>query len=104
MSTLEKDLDEYEVSQLLCGKYDKKDCVLCISAGAGGTEANDWAGMLLRMYKRFAERRGFRLIVVEEMVADFGIKSVELRIEGEYAYGYLRGEKGTHRCDANVKL
>ena len=66
--------------------------MLVITAGAGGTEAGDWAGMLLRMYKRFAERRGFRQTVVEEAPADFGIKSAELRIEGD-----LRGEKGTHR-------
>ena len=97
LSVLEKDLDLYEVSQLLSGKYDRQDCMLCIQAGAGGTEANDWAGMVYRMYKRFAERRGFKLVVVDEQQADFGIKSVELRIEGEFAYGYLRGEKGTHR-------
>ena len=97
LSVLAKDLDLYEVSQLLSGKYDRQDCMLCIQAGAGGTEANDWAGMVYRMYKRFAERRGFKLVVVDEQQADFGIKSVELRIEGEFAYGYLRGEKGTHR-------
>lgn len=94
---LEKDLDGFELERLLSGKYDKQGCTLCIQSGAGGTEAQDWAGMLLRMYKRFAERRGFKVTTVEEMSADFGIKSVELRIEGPYAYGYLSGEKGTHR-------
>lgn len=97
LSKLEKDLDAFEVEQLLGGKYDKNGCTLCIQSGAGGTEAQDWAGMLYRMYKRFAERRGFRTTIVEEANADFGIKSCEIRIEGDYAYGYLAGEKGTHR-------
>lgn len=70
---------------------------LFYNSGAGGTEAQDWAGMLFRMYKRFCERKGFKVTVVEEMPADFGIKSVEMLIEGPYAYGYLAGEKGTHR-------
>ena len=86
----------FEVERLLSGKYDKYGCTLCIQSGAGGTEANDWAGMLYRMYRRFAERRGFKLTIVEEMTADFGIKSVEMKIEGLYAYGYLSGEKGTY--------
>ena len=97
LNTLEKDLANFELERLLGGKYDKYGCTLCIQSGAGGTEAQDWAGMLLRMYKRFCERRGFKLTVVEEIPADFGIKSCELRIEGPYAYGYLSGEKGTHR-------
>ena len=97
LTKLEKDLDAFEVEQLLGGKFDKNSCTLCIQSGAGGTEAQDWAGMLYRMYKRFAERRGFRVSIVEEMQADFGIKSCEMRIEGDYAYGYLAGEKGTHR-------
>jgi peptide chain release factor 2 len=97
LSTLERDLDAFEVEQLLGGKYDKNGCTLCIQSGAGGTEAQDWAGMLYRMYKRFAERRGFRVTIVEEATADFGIKTCEMRIEGDYAYGYLAGEKGTHR-------
>jgi len=94
---LEKDLDAFEIERLLSGKYDKYGCTLCIQSGAGGTEAQDWAGMLYRMYKRFAERRGFKITIVEEMTADFGIKSVEMKIEGPFAYGYLGGEKGTHR-------
>jgi len=94
---VEADLENFEVERLLNGKYDKYGCTLCIQSGAGGTEAQDWAGMLLRMYKRFAERRGFKITTVEEMSADFGIKSCEIRIEGPFAYGYLSGEKGTHR-------
>ena len=82
LDCVEKDLDAFEVERLLSGKYDKYGCTLCIQSGAGGTEAQDWAGMLLRMYKRFAERRGFKLTIVEEMPADFGIKSVEIKIEG----------------------
>ena len=94
LKSLEKDLEAFEIERLLNGKYDKQSCTLCIQSGAGGTEANDWAGMLYRMYKRFAERRGFKITIVDEITADFGIKSVEMRIDGLYAYGYLSGEKG----------
>lgn len=97
LDELEKDLAMFEVERLLNGKYDACGCGMTIQSGAGGTEAQDWAGMLLRMYKRFAERRGYKVTVIEEMKADFGIKSVELKIEGQFAYGYLSGEKGTHR-------
>lgn len=97
LNTLEKDLGAFEVERLLGGKYDRNSCTLCIQSGAGGTEAQDWAGMLYRMYKRYAERRGFKISIIEEATADFGIKSCEIKIEGEYAYGYLAGEKGTHR-------
>jgi len=97
LNSLEKDLDAFQVERLLSGKYDKLACGMTIQSGAGGTEAQDWAGMLYRMYKRFAERRGFKFTVVEELPADFGIKSVEFKIEGPFAYGYLSGEKGTHR-------
>lgn len=97
LNKLEKDLDAFEIEKLLGGKYDKYGCTLCIQSGAGGTEAQDWAGMLLRMYKRFAERKGYKTTMVEVMTADFGIKSCEIRIEGPFAYGYLGGEKGTHR-------
>lgn len=97
LDTLEKDLEGFEVERLLSGKYDKYGCTICIQSGAGGTEAQDWAGMLYRMYKRFAERKNFRITITEEMNADFGIKLVEMNIEGLFAYGYLRGEKGTHR-------
>lgn len=97
LQVLEKDLDAFEIEKLLGGKYDKYGCTLCIQSGAGGTEAQDWAGMLLRMYKRFAERKGYKISMVETMTADFGIKSCEMRIEGPFAYGYLGGEKGTHR-------
>jgi peptide chain release factor 2 len=97
LENLEKDLDQFEVERLLSGKYDNYPCCIQIQSGAGGTEAQDWAGMLLRMYRRFAERRGFKVTTVEENKEDFGIKSAEIIVDGPYAYGYLAGEKGTHR-------
>eukprot|EP01035_Chromulina_nebulosa_P017219 gene17219-22742_t len=97
LNNLERDLKRFEIERLLSGKYDKYGCMLCIQSGAGGTEAQDWAGMLLRMYKRFAERKGFKITTLDESPADFGIKSVEIKIEGPFAYGFLSGEKGTHR-------
>ena len=95
--TLEKDLESFEVERLLGGKYDDCPCIINIQSGAGGTEAQDWAGMLLRMYRRYAERQGFKCTTIEENKEDFGIKSAELQIDGPFAYGYLAGEKGTHR-------
>lgn len=97
LDQIEVDLSRFEVERLLNGKYDHCPCGMTIQSGAGGNDAQDWAAMLLRMYKRFAERRGFKVTTIEEMSADCGIKSVELKIEGDYAYGYLSGEKGTHR-------
>ena len=97
LQKIEKDLDDFEIQRLLSGKYDKYGCTLCIQSGAGGTEAQDWAEMLYRMYRRFAERKGYRITILDEARADHGIKSVEMKIEGAFAYGYLSGEKGTHR-------
>ncbi len=80
------------------GKYDDEWAYLAIHAGAGGTDAQDWAGMLLRMYSRWAERRGFRVEVVSEMPGDeAGIKSATLSIQGDYVYGYAKSERGVHR-------
>ncbi|CAN5154331.1 peptide chain release factor 2 [soil metagenome] len=82
----------------LSGPYDERSAVLAISAGAGGTDAADWAQMLLRMYLRWAERRGFRTQILESTPGEeAGLKSVTCTVEGEYAYGYLRNERGTHR-------
>jgi peptide chain release factor 2 len=82
----------------LSGQYDERSAVLAISAGAGGTDAADWAQMLLRMYLRWAERRGFRTQILESTPGEeAGLKSVTCTVEGEYAYGYLRNERGTHR-------
>ena len=90
--------DKWELEQLLSGPYDKKGAVLTINAGAGGTDAQDWAEILLRMYTRWAESQNYRVILAEMSPGDeAGIKSATLEIEGKYAFGYLKGEKGTHR-------
>ena len=98
VSQLNRELDQWELQQLLSGPYDKEGAVLTINAGAGGTDAQDWAEMLLRMYTRWCEQQDYRFSVVEKSDGDeAGLKSVTLEVEGRYAYGYLKGEKGTHR-------
>ncbi|MGB3571529.1 MAG: peptide chain release factor 2, partial [Phormidesmis sp.] len=95
---LNRELDQWELQQLLAGPYDKKGAVLSIDAGAGGTDAQDWAEMLLRMYTRWSEQNGYRFSLIEKSDgSEAGLKSVTVEIEGRYAYGYLKGEKGTHR-------
>ncbi|XP_052187176.1 peptide chain release factor PrfB1, chloroplastic isoform X2 [Diospyros lotus] len=95
---LNKALDRFELTQLLSGPYDKEGAVIYITAGAGGTDAQDWADMLLRMYVRWAEKQRYKTRVVEKSLGEeAGIKSATIEIEGRYAYGYLSGEKGTHR-------
>ncbi len=95
---LTRALDLWELQQLLSGPYDKEGAVLTINAGAGGTDAQDWAEMLLRMYTRWSEQNGYRFTLVEKSEGDeAGLKSATMEIEGRYAYGYLKGEKGTHR-------
>ncbi|MBW4665556.1 MAG: peptide chain release factor 2 [Chroococcus sp. CMT-3BRIN-NPC107] len=95
---LHKELDGWELQQLLSGTYDEKGAVLAINAGAGGTDAQDWAEMLLRMYTRWAEEHGYRVTLEEISQGDeAGLKSATIEIAGRYAYGYLRSEKGTHR-------
>lgn len=90
--------EELRIRTLLSGEYDSNNAVVAIHAGSGGLDAQDWAGMLLRMYTRWAERRGFKVRMVDCQDADEGgIKSAMLEIEGEYAYGYLKHEKGVHR-------
>jgi peptide chain release factor 2 len=98
LTELEAMLERVETQSLLSGKNDARNCFLSIYAGDGGTEANDWAEMLLRMYLRYCERAGFK--VEEESMhrgEEAGIKDVTLRIAGPYAYGYLSCERGTHR-------
>lgn len=98
LTHLQHELERWELEQLLSGTYDTKGAVLTINAGAGGTDAQDWAEMLLRMYTRWAEKQGYKVHLTEISEGDeAGIKSATLEIEGRYAYGYLKGEKGTHR-------
>ena len=95
---LRQDLDRWELERLLSGTYDAEGAVLSINAGAGGTDAQDWALMLMRMYTRWAEQHGMKVSVDELSEGEeAGIKSCTIEIEGRYAYGYLRNEKGTHR-------
>ena len=96
--TLQDALDRWELERLLNGPYDQEGAVLTINAGAGGTDAQDWAEMLMRMYNRWAERNGMTSTVAElSQGEEAGIKSATLEISGRHAYGYLRHEKGTHR-------
>jgi peptide chain release factor 2 len=95
---LSQQLDSWELQQLLSGEYDAKGATLTINAGAGGTDAQDWAEILLRMYTRWAQKKNYKVTMAEISEGDeAGIKSVTIEIEGRYAYGYLKGEKGTHR-------
>lgn len=98
ISILNQELDRWELQQLLSGPYDESGAVLSINAGAGGTDAQDWANMLLRMYTRWGEVQEYKVRLTELSEGDeAGIKSATLEIEGRYAYGYLKAEKGTHR-------
>lgn len=99
-SMFEQANEKYEklsVLNLLSGEVDNSSAFLTIHSGAGGTEAEDWAYMLSRMYTRWAERRGFKIETVDILEAEGGIKSITFQIDGEYAYGYLKGEAGIHR-------
>ncbi len=95
---LTAELDRWELEQLLSGPYDPRGAVITFNAGAGGTDAQDWAEMLMRMYSRWAEQRGFKVQLLDISEGEeAGIKSATLEIDGKYAYGYLWAEKGTHR-------
>jgi peptide chain release factor 2 len=95
---LNQELDRWELQQMLSDTFDSKGAVLTINAGAGGTDAQDWAEMLLRMYTRWGEKQGYKVHLTELSEGDeAGIKSATLEIQGRYAFGYLKGEKGTHR-------
>jgi bacterial peptide chain release factor 2 (bRF-2) len=95
---LNQALDRWELEQLLGGEYDQNSAILTINAGAGGTDAQDWAEMLLRMYTRFCEAKGYRVELSDISEGEeAGIKSASLVVHGRYAYGYLVAEKGTHR-------
>ena len=98
LTELRQGLDRWELQRLLSGEYDKEGAVLSINAGAGGTDAQDWAQMLLRMYTRWAEDHDMRVTINEMSEGEeAGLKSATIEVEGRYAYGYLRNEKGTHR-------
>ncbi len=98
MKTLGHQLDQWELQRLLSGPYDINGAILTLNAGAGGTDAQDWAEMLLRMYTRWGERKGYKVQLAEISEGDeAGLKSATLEITGRYAYGYLKSEKGTHR-------
>lgn len=98
LARLEKELSGWELKNLLSGEYDISDAVLTINAGAGGTDAQDWAQMLLRMYMRWAEEQHYKVELLDESEGEeAGIKSATIRISGEYAYGYAKAEKGVHR-------
>lgn len=98
LAALKKKYDDLSVQTLLSGEYDMLGAIISIHPGAGGTESQDWASMLERMYVRFAQRKDFKLTVLERQNGDTaGIKSVTMSVEGVYAYGYLKSEKGVHR-------
>jgi len=98
LESVETRLAQMEFRRMFSDPMDPRPCFLDIQAGAGGTEAQDWAGMLLRMYTRYAERKGFKVDILEESEGEVaGISSATLKIEGDYAYGLLRTETGVHR-------
>ena len=95
---IDKNLEKFEIETLLSGKYDKNNAILTLHPGAGGTEAQDWAEMLYRMYTRWANKSGYKVEELDYLEGDeAGIKSVTFEVIGENAYGYLKGEMGVHR-------
>ncbi len=98
LDLVEKEIDSFEIRQMLSGEYDEADAILTINAGAGGTDAQDWASMLLRMYMRWAEQRGRGVELLDKLDGEeAGIKSATIKITGKYAFGYAKAEKGVHR-------
>jgi peptide chain release factor 2 len=98
IAKLQRELDEFELKVMLSGPHDAKAAILSIHPGAGGTESQDWAQMLMRMYLRWCERAGFKAEVVDLLPGEeAGIKSATIEVTGDYAYGYLKGEAGVHR-------
>ena len=95
---LKRQIDQGELQLALAGEHDQNDAILAIHAGEGGTEAQDWVQMMLRMYLRWAERHGYKTTITDTTPGEeAGIKSVTVEVEGPWAYGYLKGEKGNHR-------
>ncbi|OFI05034.1 peptide chain release factor 2 [Clostridium acetireducens DSM 10703] len=98
INNLKEEIDNFKIEILLSGKYDENNAILTLHVGVGGTDAQDWTEMLLRMYTRWSEKKGFKIQVLDLLSAeDAGIKSVTLKIIGRFAYGYLKAEKGIHR-------
>ena len=98
LKDFKESFEALRVATLLFGEYDKNNAILTLHAGAGGTESCDWAGMLTRMYTRFAEKKGYQVEVLDFLDGDeAGIKSITMQINGENAFGYLKSEKGVHR-------
>ena len=98
LGTFEEVFEKLRISTLLIGPYDADNAIVTLHAGAGGTEAMDWTGMLYRMYSRWAEKKGYEVEMLDYLEGDVaGIKGVTIEIQGENAYGYLRSEKGVHR-------
>ena len=98
IKNIEKELEKFEIETLFSGKYDNNNAILTIHPGAGGTEAQDWAEMLYRMYTRWANKSGFKVVELDYLEGDeAGLKSVTFEINGENAYGFLKGENGVHR-------
>ena len=98
LTAVEKSVEKYELQKMLSGEYDAADAILTINAGAGGTDAQDWASMLLRMYMRWAEKRGWKVELLDKLDGEeAGIKSATFKISGKYAFGYAKAERGVHR-------
>jgi len=98
LKSVEESVDDAEFKNMLSGRDDEKNCLLTIHSGAGGTEAQDWADMLLRMYMRWGEQNGYKMALLDMLEGDgAGIKSATVEVTGEFAYGYLKAENGVHR-------
>ncbi len=98
LNSLEKEIEDAEFKNMLSGKDDDKNCILTIHSGAGGTEAQDWADMLMRMYLRWGEQNGYKMSIADILEGDgAGIKSTTIEVAGQFAYGYLKAENGVHR-------
>lgn len=98
MQTLKKSIEDFRIELLLSGDYDKNNAIITLHAGVGGTDAQDWTEMLLRMYTRWCDKKGYSVKTLDLIMGDeAGIKSVTLKIDGCFAYGYLKAEKGIHR-------
>ena len=94
----EKELNSFELRRMLSGEYDDADAIITVIAGAGGTDAQDWASMLLRMYIRWAENRGWKTEILDKLDGDeAGIKSATVKVSGKFAFGYFKAERGVHR-------